>query len=137
MAMHAGGTRGGLTASINMTPMIDVLLVLLIIFMVVQAGLQRGLSVHVPAPKTDEAVPPAPPGENLVLEVQTGGRFALNRQPLDGARLTEELQAVFANRPRKLLYVQASEQISYGEVVQAFDASRAAGVEVIGLMPRN
>ncbi len=49
MAMIAGGTRGGFTASINMTPMIDVLLVLLIIFMVVQASLQRGISVHVPA----------------------------------------------------------------------------------------
>jgi biopolymer transport protein ExbD/biopolymer transport protein TolR len=136
MAMIAGGTRGGFTASINMTPMIDVLLVLLIIFMVVQASLQRGLSVHVPAPKTDESVTPAG-AESLVLEVEPGGRYALNRKQLDGARLTEELQAVFANRPRKLLYVKASEQLSYGEVIHAFDASRAAGVDIIGLMPRN
>jgi biopolymer transport protein ExbD len=136
MAMIAGGTRGGFTASINMTPMIDVLLVLLIIFMVVQASLQQGISVHVPAPKMDETVAPAGT-ESLVLEVHPGGRYALNRQPLNGARLTEELRAVFADRPRKLLYVRASEQLSYGEVIHAFDASRAAGVDIIGLMPRN
>ena len=136
MPMIAGGTRGGFTASINMTPMIDVLLVLLIIFMVVQASLQQGISVHVPAPATDEPVGP-PQKDNLVLEVNPGGRYALNQQPLDGARLTEELRAVFADRPRKVLYVRASEQLSYGEVIHAFDASRAAGVDIIGLMPRN
>lgn len=136
MAMHAGGTRGGLTASINMTPMIDVLLVLLIVFMVVQAGLQRGLSVHVPPPDAGEPKPPTS-ADNLVLEVEPGGRYLLNRQPLDGTRLTEELRAVFASRPRKLLFVKASEQMSYGQVIQAVDASRAAGVEVIGIVARH
>ena len=137
MAMHAGGRRGGLAAEINMTPMIDVLLVLLIIFMVVQTGLQRGLTVHVPAPDEGDRTPSGPQPESLVLEVHPGGRYALNHQPLDGARLTEELEAVFDRRMRKLLYVKAAEQVSYGEVVQVVDASRAAGVDIVGLMPRN
>ena len=67
MAMGVGGKKGGPQADINMTPMIDVLLVLLIIFMVVQQGLQRGLSVQVPPPADDRPQTVAP--ENLVLEL--------------------------------------------------------------------
>lgn len=136
MAASVGVGRGGLAASINMTPMIDVLLVLLIIFMVIQADLQQGLSVHVPPPDTGQDIPLPDADSRLVLEVQPGGRYALNHQPLNGARLVEELAAVFADRPRKVLFVKAAEQLSYAEVIHAVDASRAAGVQVVGLVPR-
>jgi biopolymer transport protein TolR len=135
MAMTTGGRGGGTMAAINMTPMIDVLLVLLIIFMVVQQGLQRGLSLQVPAPRDEHTVPT--PAENLVLELEPGGRYLLNRQPVARERLAQELGAVFAGRPRKVLFVRGAETLTYGEVVSAVDASRAAGVQVVGLVPRS
>ena len=135
MAMTLGGRRGGTMGEINMTPMIDVLLVLLIIFMVVQQGLQRGLSVQVPPPRDDRPVPVQP--ENLVLEVEPGGRYLLNRQPIARERLADELGAVFAGRARKVLFVKGAESLTYGEVVGAVDAGRMAGVQVVGLVPRS
>jgi biopolymer transport protein TolR len=132
MAMGIGGRRGAIN-EINMTPMIDVLLVLLIIFMVVQQGLRRGLPVQVPRPDDGLSVP-APP-ESLVLEVEPGGRFLLNRQPVPAGRLEETLARVFAERQRKVLFVKGGESVPYGDVVGAVDASRAAGVQVVGLEP--
>jgi biopolymer transport protein ExbD len=133
MAMSTGG-RGGQVSAINMTPMIDVLLVLLIIFMVVQQGLQRGLPVQVPPP-ADGVERPRETGP-IVLEVQTGGTYLLNRQPVAAGALEATLAAVFAPRPRKVLYVKGAEQVAYADVVRAVDASRTAGVEVVGLVPR-
>jgi biopolymer transport protein TolR len=133
MSMATSARRGGQQSEINVTPMIDVLLVLLIIFMVVQQELQRGISVQVP-PAVPSPLTQTP--EQLVLSIRPGPEYALNSQPLAPARLTQELRGVFANRPRKVLFVQAEESLRYGEVVHALDASRAAGVEVIGLAPR-
>ena len=133
MAMGIGGRRGAAINEINMTPMIDVLLVLLIIFMVVQQGLQRGLPVQVPPPSDATLAPTSP--ESLVLEVEPGGRYLLNRQPVPAGRLEETLARVFAERQRKVLFVKGAASLAYGDVVGAVDASRAAGVQVVGLVP--
>ncbi|HEX8454419.1 MAG TPA: biopolymer transporter ExbD [Longimicrobium sp.] len=132
MAMTTG-KRGGHVSAINMTPMIDVLLVLLIIFMVVQQSLQRGVRVQVPPPKSDQPVN-AP--DQIVLEVAPGGSYLLNQQPVAAGALESTLERVFAPRPRKVLFVKGGEQVAYADVVRAVDISRAAGVEVVGLMPR-
>jgi biopolymer transport protein TolR len=134
MSMGVGGSKGGAMNEINMTPMIDVLLVLLIIFMVVQQGLQRGLSVQVPPPP--DGRPVLAQSGNLVLELEPGGRYLLNRQPVARERLAQELGAVFAPRTRKVLFVRGAESLPYGEVIAAVDASRRAGVQVVGLVPR-
>jgi biopolymer transport protein TolR len=131
MAM-APARSGGLTAAINVTPMIDVLLVLLIIFMVVQQGLQKGLSVQIP-PRDPEVAQPDP--ESIVLEVLPGGAYAINRQPVAG-ELQPAIARIFDGRPRKVLFVKAGDGLTYGEVAAAVDASRAAGVQVVGLVPR-
>ena len=132
MAMALAGRRGGTLADINVTPMIDVLLVLLIIFMVVQQGMQRGLAVQVP-PAT-----PAAPGspEQFVLEVRPGPEYPLNRQPIAPAALESRLREVFAPRGRRVVFVKGAEGLSYGQVVHALDAARAAGVQVVGVVPR-
>jgi biopolymer transport protein ExbD len=127
------GKRGGHVSSINMTPMIDVLLVLLIIFMVVQQGLQRGVRVQVPPPTNEQ---PTDRPDQIVLEVAPGGSYLLNQQPVAAAALESTLERVFAPRPRKVLFVKGDESVAYADVVRAVDISRSAGVEVIGLMPR-
>jgi biopolymer transport protein ExbD len=132
MAMTTGN-RGGHVSSINMTPMIDVLLVLLIIFMVVQQGLQRGVRLQVPPPAHDQ---PSETPDQIVLEVAPGGSYLLNRQPVAAAALESTLERVFAPRPRKVLFVKGDEQVAYADVVRAVDISRSAGIEVVGLVPR-
>jgi biopolymer transport protein TolR len=124
-------------SEINMTPMIDVLLVLLIIFMVVQQGLQRGLSVQVPPPKEKEEIAQKPPDDQqIVLEVEPGPKYFVNRQEVQPANLENFLRETFASRPRKVIFVKGAENLSYGEVVRAVDASRAADIALVGLVPR-
>jgi biopolymer transport protein ExbD len=132
--MSTGGKPGRQIAAINMTPMIDVLLVLLIIFMVVQQGLLRGVPVQVPPPAGAAAPPPDP--HAIVLEVLPGGGYLLNRQGVEAGSLQRTLAGVFAPRPRKVLYVKGGEEVAYADVVRAVDASRSAGVEVVSLVPR-
>ena len=147
MGMSAGGSKGGPQADINMTPMIDILLVLLIIFMVVQQSLQKGVSVQVP-PKKDANDPPPPPDANpdqIVLEVKAGQQYFLNRQPIPSANLQSFLAETYAQRPRKVLFIKGDEDVTYGDMIYAVDVARAAlsggteaGLEgvVIGLVPR-
>ncbi|HEX7243769.1 MAG TPA: biopolymer transporter ExbD [Longimicrobiaceae bacterium] len=136
MAMGVGGSKGGPTADINMTPMIDVLLVLLIIFMVVQQGLQRGLSVQVP-PVKKEKQEIAQNVDQIVLEIRSGPQYFLNQEPIQAANLEARLREVFAPRPRKIIFVKGAENLTYGEVVRAVDATKAAGLDVVGLVPRS
>jgi biopolymer transport protein TolR len=134
MAMNAGGSKSGPSSDINMTPMIDILLVLLIIFMVVQQGLQKGLSVQVPPieqSSTAQAI------DQIVLEVLPGGVYRLNQQPLTRDELQARLKEVYDPRPRKVIFVRGAEDVTYGEVAWAVDVARAAGIEVVGLVPRS
>lgn len=134
MAMGVGGRKGGPSAEINITPMIDILLVLLIIFMVVQQGLQKGLSVQVPP---SEQTSTAQAIDQIVLEVRPSGTFLLNQEPLTRAQLQGRITEVFEPRPRKVIFVQGAEDATYGDVAWAVDVVRAAGVEVVGLVPRS
>jgi len=130
-----GGGGGGPTADINMTPMIDIMLVLLIIFMIVQVGAQIGLSVQVP-PIQETTVTPDQVPDQIVLEVEPGQQFLLNQQPIPANQLQQRIAEVFDPRPRKVLFIKGAEQVRYGDVVYAVDAARAAGIEVVGLVPR-
>jgi len=134
MAMGVSAGRGGMAAAINVTPMIDVLLVLLIIFMVVQQGLRKGVDAQIPPPRDGRVTPPEPAA--IVLEVLPGGRYAINRHPVGAEGLQAAVARTFAGRPRKVLFVKGGEGLTYGEVVAAVDATRAAGVPVVGLVPR-
>lgn len=135
MAMKVGGGRGGPTSEINMTPMIDVLLVLLIIFLVIQPTLQRGIEVQVPP--VEERTSAAPPPDQIVLTIRPGPTYTLNGLPVDGSRLRDNLASVFRDRPRKVLFVKGDEALVYADVIRAVDAARGAGIEVVGLLPRD
>ena len=134
MGMSTGVGRGGPSWQINMTPMIDVLLVLLIIFMVIQPTLQKGLEVQVP-PVEERAAAETPP-DQIVLEVRPGPTYTVNQVPVNGA-LEPYIRGLFADRPRKVLFIKGSGDLAYGDVVRAVDAARGAGIEVVGLVPRD
>lgn len=137
MAMNAGGNDGGFESNINMTPMIDVLLVLLIIFMVVQVGLQKGVSVQVPPTETKKQVQKNDSESNqIVLEIKPGPKYLLNKHPIPVGQLQGRLHEVFAPRVRKVIFIKGAGEIAYGQVVHAIDAARAAGIEIVGLVPR-
>jgi biopolymer transport protein TolR len=132
MAMTSG-SRGGPSWQINMTPMIDVLLVLLIIFMVIQPTLQKGIEVQIPPveEQTEQAAP-----DQITLEIRRGPAYLINGADVPGNELRAQIRSIFADRERKVLFVNGAEDIVYGDVVNAVDAARGAGIEVVGLVPR-
>lgn len=135
MSISTGGGKGGPSWQINMTPMIDVLLVLLIIFMVIQPTLQKGIEVQVP-PVDERAAADTPP-DQITLEIRAGPDYLINGIPVASNELSGQIRNIFADRPRKVLFVKGAEDIVYGDVVHAVDAARGAGIEVVGLVPRN
>lgn len=137
MGMSVGNDKGGPKSEPNVVPMIDVLLVLLVIFMVVQQGLQRGLAVQVPPPKDKEDIAQQPPDDQqIVLEVEPGPQYFVNRQPVPAAELESTLRDIYEQRARKVIFVKGAENLAYGEVIRAVDASRAADITIVGLVPR-
>jgi len=134
MAMSAGDSEGGLTNDINVTPMIDVLLVLLIIFMVIVPMARKTIDVQLPDP-TPQPQPPGPPPQNIVLQVMEGGKFKINSEEQTRANLPIRLKEIYEPRPDKLIFVKGDSLATYQDVIFAMDVARGAGVKVIGHMP--
>lgn len=134
MAMSAGDSEGGLTNDINVTPMIDVLLVLLIIFMVIVPMARKTIDVQLPDP-TPQPTPPGPPPQNIVLQVMEGGKFKINSEEQSREALAKRLKEIYDPRPDKLIFVKGDSLAKYQDVIFAMDVARGAGVKVIGHMP--
>ena len=128
--------RGAAMADINITPMVDVLLCLLILVMVIQPGLLKGLDIQVPPPEAAGEMKATAARDQLVLQVRPGPAYALNEVEVPEAQLDQRIRDVFRDRPRKVLFVKGTEDVSYAEVIRAVDVARGAGVRVVGLVPR-
>jgi biopolymer transport protein TolR len=127
----SSGSGDGAISQINVTPLVDVMLVLLIIFMVTAPIIQQG--VHVDLPEV-AAGPLTGSEEQLVVNLVKGGQVYLNDTPMTDAQLTEKLRAIAAARPDRQLYVRADRAVAYGEVMQVMAAIRAAGLVRVGLV---
>ena len=131
MAM-ATSSGGSMNSDINVTPFIDVLLVLLVIFMITQSLLRKVLDIQVPveadARTVDESL-------NIVLEIMADGSLAINTQPVTQEGLSAKLHEIFDVRADKLLFIRADNNRRFSEVIQAIDVARGAGVKVFGLAP--
>ena len=135
MAFSSGGS-GGLTNEINVTPMIDVLLVLLIIFMAALPTMRK--TVDVQLPDSNPSVAPANSSSNqIVLEVNLDGSYSINTQKVDDANLARRLKEIYDGRPEKIIFVKGDPKVKYDRVVHAMDVSRGAGVKVIGIPPKD
>ena len=138
MSMSAGTTGGDstLTNEINVTPMIDVLLVLLIIFMMVVPMARKAIDIQLPDP--NPAVAPANAvSQQIVLEVLPNGAFAVNKEPLNKDNLTKRLKEIYDPRPDKLIFIKGDPTVKYQDVIFAMDMARQAGVKVIGVPPKD
>ncbi|MGD0734161.1 MAG: biopolymer transporter ExbD [Terracidiphilus sp.] len=130
----SNGKFGSMTSEINVTPMIDVLLVLLIIFMVIVPALPRGEAASVPKASSGKSQTP----DSVVLEVLKGSggdpSFRINQQVVARQDLPARLAAIYANRARRVLFVKGDDTLSFTQVAQAIDIGHAAGVDQIGLI---
>jgi biopolymer transport protein TolR len=133
MAMTTGSS-GGVNHDINVTPMIDVLLVLLIIFMITQPLSRKALDIQVPPPNSTQQSTAA--NNQIVLELADDGSYAINSQPVPKGQLDAQIHAVFDNRPAKLLFIKTGRNRLYQDVIDAMDVARGAGVQIIGFTPK-
>lgn len=134
MSFSSGGS-GGLTNEINVTPMIDVLLVLLIIFMAAVPTMRKSVDVQLPDP-TPSLVPANAQSNQIVLEVGLEG-YSINSEKVDEANLGRRLKEIYEPRPEKIIFVKGDPKVKYERVVHAMDVSRGSGVKVIGVPPKD
>jgi len=136
MAMSGGSPTGGLTNEINVTPMIDVLLVLLIIFMMVIPMSRKAIDLQLPDPTPDNTNQGPPPSQ-IVLEVLPGNTFKINSQPVSKADLARRLKEIYDPRPDKIIFVKGDPTVKYQDVIAAMDVARGSGVKVIAAAPKD
>jgi biopolymer transport protein ExbD len=102
--------------------------------MVVQQGLQKGMPVQVPP--VEDSNEPAQAIDQIVLSINPGGQYDVNTEVIPASNLQARLTEIFAPRTRKVIFVKGAENITYGDIIFGIDAARAAGITVVGLVPR-
>jgi biopolymer transport protein ExbD len=131
MAMSTSGTGGGVASSPNVTPMIDVMLVLLIIFMIVTPLINAGFQAQPPVGINLKSHPED--NEDQVLGIDAFGQYYLNKKPIKNETLADQLKRIFdARTTDKILYVKADKNLDYSKVLDAIDIAAHNGVRVVG-----
>jgi biopolymer transport protein ExbD/biopolymer transport protein TolR len=134
MAMAKREEGKKVNSNINVTPMVDVMLVLLIIFMVITPMLQKGVSVDLAKVNSPAAMPDADKEDALIVAVMRDGKLFFGNDRIEADQLTQKIKDRLANRVDKRVYVRADARAKYGSVVEVVDNVRAAGVDDLGLL---
>ena len=135
MAMGgAGGGRGEVTSDINVTPMADVMLVLLIIFMVITPMLQKGVSVELAKTKNPIDMKEADRDDAVLVAITRDGKFYINQDRVNIDDLAAKVNDLLASKLDKTVFVKSDGRAKYGDVVQVVDNIRNAGVDKVGLL---
>ena len=134
MAMSVGGSSGGPKADINMTPMIDVLLVLIIIFMVITPLTPKGLEALVPQPPPPNQKPTLSDQRTVVIVIDKDHHMMINSEPTDEKQLGPRLTEIFKTRAERVVFVKGDGSLDYQWVAKAIDIAHGAGIDKVGLM---
>jgi len=136
MAMSTGG-GSGLSNEPNVTPMIDVLLVLLIIFMLVVPMARKAIDIQLPDPTPQPAQ--VTKSDQIVLEVCKNNSYSINKQAVDPTpqALGAKIKEIYDPRPEKIIFVKGCPEAKYQDVITAMDVARGNGVKVIGVPPKD
>ncbi|RII28511.1 MAG: protein TolR [Geobacter sp.] len=130
MGSHNNSDRGTMS-QINVTPLVDVMLVLLVIFMVTAPMMQQGVQVNLP--KADAKALPAQE-ETVIVSIDKGNRLFINKEPVAGTELRGRLTSMFANRTKKEVFLKADQDVPYGDVVKTMAEIKGAGIERLGMV---
>jgi biopolymer transport protein TolR len=134
MGMSVGGPGGGPKADINMTPMIDVLLVLIIIFMVITPLTPKGLEALVPQPPPPNAKPNQSDQRTVVIVIDANHHYMINSEDTDENNMGKRLEEIFKTRAERVVFVKADGNLEYQWVAKAIDIAHGAGIDKVGLM---
>ena len=132
MAMDVGGAKGGIKSDINLTPLVDVMLVLLIIMMIVAPLLQKGAPVRLPTAANSADKPETQ--DQTVVAVTANGEYYVNGVPIPDSELRRRVAEIIENKTEKVVLIKADEDAQYGKVMEAMDELRAEGIEDMGLI---
>jgi len=127
------GSSGGIKSEINVTPLVDVVLVLLIIFMVIQPMLQVGYEVETP-PEVKSATPPPQNNEQVIIRMDAEGKTFINKEEVPKARFAERLRTAMTGREKKLAFFAADGELTYDKVVEFMDLCRNNGAQNLGIV---
>jgi biopolymer transport protein ExbD len=133
MGMNVGGRRKGARAEINITPLIDVVLVLLIIFMVLQQASRLQMTANVP----DKSGPTQEAAHQIVLRVRAGPKLALDDEPVEPQALVAAVAAKLRRDQHKAVFFQVEDAVPYGDVVRLMDVVKGAGALVLAVITQD
>jgi biopolymer transport protein TolR len=134
MGMQVGGKKGAM-ADMNVVPLIDILLVLIIIFMVITPLTPKGLEALVPQPSPNQQNPdPAILAKTVVVQVSVGNKLKINQEDHTWESLGPRLETIFKDRAEKVAFVKGDDAVLFAEVARAIDIMRGSGVDKVGLI---
>jgi biopolymer transport protein TolR len=135
MGMHVGGSKSGAIAEMNVVPLIDILLVLLIIFMVITPLTPKGLDALLPQPSPNQQKRDVElENKTVVVQVLTNNKLKINQEEATWEGLQGRLEQIFKERADKIAFIKGDESVLFMDVARAIDIMRAAGIDKVGFM---